>query len=63
MDINDWIEEKLGWGAALPLLQRIVFLTIEPRLPMFATLGQERSGMPPIASGEGFRYEVLDSQL
>lgn len=28
MDVNDWIEQRLGWEAALPLLEQIVF----PRL-------------------------------
>ena len=25
MDVNDWIEQNLGWGAALPMLEQTVF--------------------------------------
>ena len=30
MDVNDWIESKLGWQAPLPILEVVVFPFMEP---------------------------------
>ena len=61
MDVNDWIEKKLGWEPALPLLEKVVF----PYLEQDSCVCEVGSGtgrharhiQPLLKSGEMFLFD------